>query len=308
MISHLLLLRRNLCPLTRHLQAHKVTYRWGFPFCLSASRDGTQCSLQDLQESDAFLRNIGLPPLPEEDIAPLLVTPKPPAAPSRIWTSVRHKHYKSISTPQRHPSSRYPTWWIRPRFDPWFYLAPWRSFFYMWPVLPQWRLVFLPHAHGVYGLLLLSFPGYRLTQFSVFVFVFTVSVLDCLLTIHIPGRTTHSGGWWGTPASSPIFGDPMLLFSVQGFGPGSLVDTHPQGFFLVNFIFFVVFSCSPFFQVFFFNLSMLSHVNIIHVWFCCNVFQFPPDLTPPFPYSTHHGVPYPLCPMLYSICLLNGLS
>lgn len=51
----------SLCPVTAHLQNHKVTYRWGFFFRLSASRDGIQYSMQDLQESETFLRNLGLP-------------------------------------------------------------------------------------------------------------------------------------------------------------------------------------------------------------------------------------------------------
>lgn len=54
--------RRNLRPLTLHLQFHKVMYRWGFPFRLSASRDGIQYSLRDLQESDTFLRRTSASP------------------------------------------------------------------------------------------------------------------------------------------------------------------------------------------------------------------------------------------------------
>lgn len=101
--------RRNLRPLTLHLQTHKVSYRWGFPFRLSASRDGIQYSLRDLQESEAFLRNLGLPPLPDEDPMPLPTTPKPPGNPGRIWTPVRQKPPKTNFTPQRRPSSRPPT-------------------------------------------------------------------------------------------------------------------------------------------------------------------------------------------------------
>lgn len=101
--------RRNLRPLTLHLQTHKVLYLWGFPFHLSASRDGIQYSLRDLQESDTFLHNLGLPPLPDEDPVPLPATPKPSAVPGRIWTPVRQKPPKTNFTPQRRPSSRPPT-------------------------------------------------------------------------------------------------------------------------------------------------------------------------------------------------------
>lgn len=101
--------RRNLLPLTLHLQSHKVMYRWGFHFHLSASRDGIQHSLRDLQESDTFLRNLGIPPLPEEDPPPLPETPKPPMALSRIWTLMRQKSSKSDFTPQKRHSSRFLT-------------------------------------------------------------------------------------------------------------------------------------------------------------------------------------------------------
>lgn len=54
--------QHNLCPVTAHLQLHQVTYRWGFPFRLSASKVETQYSIRDLHECKAFTRNLGLPP------------------------------------------------------------------------------------------------------------------------------------------------------------------------------------------------------------------------------------------------------
>lgn len=37
-------------PITSHLQNHEIMYHWGFPFRLSASREGVQHSMRDLQE------------------------------------------------------------------------------------------------------------------------------------------------------------------------------------------------------------------------------------------------------------------
>lgn len=83
--------RRSLYPVKAHLQNHKVTYRWGFPFCLSASRDGIQYSMCNLQESEAFLHNLGLPSLTEKDLLPLPSMPKPPFAPNQIWNTVQQR-------------------------------------------------------------------------------------------------------------------------------------------------------------------------------------------------------------------------
>lgn len=86
--------RRNLRPLTSHLQQHKIPYFWGFPFRLAVSKDGAQYSLRDLQEAEAFLKSLGLPPLPEEDnIPPNTQARLPPTTPTRIWT-VRGKSKK----------------------------------------------------------------------------------------------------------------------------------------------------------------------------------------------------------------------
>lgn len=70
---------------------------------------GTQFSMRDLQESKAFIRNIGLPPLPEEDPVPLYATPKPASNPGQIWTPVRQKSQKAFSTPQWYLFPRHPT-------------------------------------------------------------------------------------------------------------------------------------------------------------------------------------------------------
>lgn len=100
--------RRSLQSMTVHLQNYKFIYHWGFPFRLSAPRDGIQHSMRDLQESETFLRNLDLPPLPEEDLLPLLATPKLPFASNKIWTPVWQKQNKPISTPLRLPFFRYP--------------------------------------------------------------------------------------------------------------------------------------------------------------------------------------------------------
>lgn len=99
-------MRRSFHPVTTHLQNHQITYRLGFPFCLSASRDGTKFSMRDLQEIEEFICNLGLPPLPDEDPVPLPATPKPASNPGRIWTTARQKSQRAFSTPQRYPFPR----------------------------------------------------------------------------------------------------------------------------------------------------------------------------------------------------------
>lgn len=59
------------------LQNHQITYRWGFPFCLSASKDGIQYCMRDLYESEVFIQNQGLPPIPEEDLQLPTLTSRP---------------------------------------------------------------------------------------------------------------------------------------------------------------------------------------------------------------------------------------
>ena len=92
--------RRSFRPVTTHLQNHQVPYRWGFPFRLSVLKDGVQYSLRDLYESDAFTRNLGLPPIPEEDLQLPVLNPKPLTTPAKIWTPVQRKSRKAFSTPQ----------------------------------------------------------------------------------------------------------------------------------------------------------------------------------------------------------------
>lgn len=101
--------RRSFRPVTTHLQNHQVPYRWGFPFRLSISKDGVQHSLRDLYESEAFIRSLGLPPLPEEDSLPQAPNPKPLTTPAKIWTPVQRRSQKNFSTPQRANNHRYPT-------------------------------------------------------------------------------------------------------------------------------------------------------------------------------------------------------
>lgn len=56
--------RRNLHPITIHLQNHLIY--WGFPFRLIVSRD----DLHDIHEGEAFIKSLGLPPLPEDFLLP----------------------------------------------------------------------------------------------------------------------------------------------------------------------------------------------------------------------------------------------
>lgn len=101
--------QRNLRPFTSHLQQHKIPYYWGFPFRLAVSKEGTQYSLGELQEAEAFLKNLGLPPLPEEDMIPPTTQARlPPTTPTLIWTPVRGKSKEHFSTPQCLQSSKQP--------------------------------------------------------------------------------------------------------------------------------------------------------------------------------------------------------
>lgn len=89
--------RRNLRPIISHLQHHQVPYYWGFPFRLTVSKDGTQYSLRDLQEGEAFLKTLGLPPIPDEGLIPPQAPVRPfPTTPSRIWTPVRNRSRKQL--------------------------------------------------------------------------------------------------------------------------------------------------------------------------------------------------------------------
>lgn len=101
--------QRNLRPITSYLQHHKIPYYWGFPFRLAVFTDGTQFNLRELQEAEAFIKNLGLPLLPEEDLIPPATQVRlPPNTPSRIRTPVRGKSKKHLSTPQRLHSSKQP--------------------------------------------------------------------------------------------------------------------------------------------------------------------------------------------------------
>ena len=101
--------RRALRPVTSHLQQNQVPYRWGFPFRLSVTKDGSQHSMRDLQECEAFIRNLGLPPIPEEDLQMQIPAPRPFSTPGRIWTPVRQRSRKAPITPQRVGQSKGPT-------------------------------------------------------------------------------------------------------------------------------------------------------------------------------------------------------
>lgn len=95
--------------LTSNLQHHKTPYYWGFPFCLTVSKEGVQYTLWELQEGEAFLKNLGLPPLPEEDLIPPAAQARPPpTTPNRIWSPVRGKFRKHLTPPQHPCTSKQP--------------------------------------------------------------------------------------------------------------------------------------------------------------------------------------------------------
>lgn len=90
--------RRNLRPITAHLQSHRIPYYWGFPFRLSVMKDETQHVLQDLHEGEAFLKGLSLQPLSAEDLLP--PPSMAPSALSRLWTPAKGTTKKVSSTPQ----------------------------------------------------------------------------------------------------------------------------------------------------------------------------------------------------------------
>lgn len=100
--------RHSLRPITTHLQQHKVPYYWGFPFRLNVTMEGVQHTLRDLMEGDAFLKCLGLPPLPAGTDQTSPATLGHLAAPARIWTPVRGRGSRAYSTPQRSQHSRPP--------------------------------------------------------------------------------------------------------------------------------------------------------------------------------------------------------
>lgn len=60
----------KLWPITTHLKSHKFPYYWGFPLCPSVTKEGVQHVLHDPSEGEAFLKVLGLLPLPPEDLLP----------------------------------------------------------------------------------------------------------------------------------------------------------------------------------------------------------------------------------------------
>lgn len=77
--------RRALRPVTSHLQQYQVPYRWGFPFRLSVMKDGSQHSMRDLQECKTFIKNLGLPPIPDEDLQIQIPPSRQMSTPGKIW-------------------------------------------------------------------------------------------------------------------------------------------------------------------------------------------------------------------------------
>lgn len=79
--------RRQLQPLLAVLRTHAIPYRWGFPFSLTATRDGKSTTLRSPADLPAFCGFLGVdqPPLPEWEKGVL------PAAPPPVWRSVKQK-------------------------------------------------------------------------------------------------------------------------------------------------------------------------------------------------------------------------
>lgn len=83
--------RHSFRPVTAYVQNHQITYHWGFPFCLSASKDGVQYSMRDLHESEVFILNLGHPSNPEEDLQRPTLTSRSLLTPEKIWTPAHHR-------------------------------------------------------------------------------------------------------------------------------------------------------------------------------------------------------------------------
>lgn len=96
-----LAIRRNLRPITSHLQNHCIPYFWGFPFHFIVPKEGAQHCLRDMHEGEAFIKSPGLPSLLEDFLLPPAALPgrMAPTKPTRIWTPIQNKQKRSFSTP-----------------------------------------------------------------------------------------------------------------------------------------------------------------------------------------------------------------
>lgn len=97
--QHTLSLRKALKPLTEILRSNSIKYKWGFPFQISATRDGKTAWLRNINDLPRFLETLELSDveLPDWPIRAAL----PPLPQRNMWQEVR-KH----KSPGKQKSSR----------------------------------------------------------------------------------------------------------------------------------------------------------------------------------------------------------
>lgn len=85
--------RRHLKPLISLLRSQNVTYRWGFPFSLTAMHDGKSAVLRTHADLPAFCSTLGVDPphLPDWDMSLF------PSAPPPAWQPVQQKRRRQPS-------------------------------------------------------------------------------------------------------------------------------------------------------------------------------------------------------------------
>ena len=95
-----LMQRRALRPLLEAMQKAGLTYRWGFPFYLQASKDGRQATLRNKDDLPHFLDTLGLDPVDFPDWREL--SEHPHLQPPQPWMSVNRR---SRRRDRRRPSA-----------------------------------------------------------------------------------------------------------------------------------------------------------------------------------------------------------
>lgn len=85
--------RRHLKPLVTLLREHNIAYRWGFPFSLTASREGKSTSLRSYADLSSFCAALGLeaPIMSDWDLGLLS------NAPTTVWRPAQQKRRRLIS-------------------------------------------------------------------------------------------------------------------------------------------------------------------------------------------------------------------
>lgn len=71
--------RRALRPLLDSLRARGATYRWGFPFSLTATRNGRTAQLQVPEDLLLFCDQMGIPPIALPEWSKILEIPQYPS-------------------------------------------------------------------------------------------------------------------------------------------------------------------------------------------------------------------------------------